>query len=246
MRQEEQQTMQAKHIISLAFCLLTSIASFAQVGEHRNDFSVGFTAGYSMNKMDFQPSIKQTMKGSPMIGFATRYICEKYFTAICGVQLEVQLNNLGWKELIEDGSGNTYKRDLYFVEIPVLMQMGWGRERRGLKFIFEAGPQLGMYMFGKEHRGGGEWNIDARPNGVTYQYGKDPDNRLDYGITAGIGLEFSSPAGHFQLQGRYYYGLGDIYDNSKRGDFGRSANQTVYAKLTYLFDLARTKNTNIK
>ena len=27
-----------------------------------------------------------------------------------------------------------------FIEMPVLMQMGWGRERRGFKFIFEAGP----------------------------------------------------------------------------------------------------------
>lgn len=237
--------MQIKHIISLAFALLTSLAAFSQVGEPRNDFSIGFTGGYTLNKMDFQPAIKQTMKGSPMIGFATRYICEKYFTAICGVQLEVQLNNLGWEELIEDGSGNIYKRDWYFVEVPILMQMGWGRERKGFKFLFEAGPQLGMYMFGEEHRGG-EWNTANRPNGVVYQYGKDPDNRFDYGIAAGMGVEFSSPIGHFQLQGRYYYGLGDIFDNSKRGDFGRSANQTIYAKLTYLFDIVRTKNSSIK
>lgn len=237
--------MQIKHIISLAFALLTSLASFSQVGEPRNEFSIGFTGGYTLNKMDFQPAIKQMMKGAPMIGFATRYICEKYFTAICGVQLEVQLNNLGWEELIEDGSGNTYKRDWYFVEVPILMQMGWGRERKGFKFLFEAGPQLGMYMFGEEHRGG-EWNTANRPNGVVYQYGKDPDNRFDYGIAAGMGVEFSSPIGHFQLQGRYYYGLGDIFDNSKRGDFGRSANQTIYAKLTYLFDIVRTKNSSIK
>lgn len=236
-----------RHIILFAFILLLlPLACLAQVGEPRSDFSIGFTGGCTMNRMDFQPKIKQTLKASPMIGFATRYICEKYFTAICGVQLEVQLNNLGWKELIEDGSGNTYSRDWCFVEVPILMQMGWGRERRGFKFIFEAGPQLGMYLFGKEHYGGGEWDITRRPNNVTYQYGKDPDNSFDYGITAGMGLEFSSPIGHFQLQGRYYYGLGDIFDNSKRGKFGRSANQTISAKLTYLFDIVRTKNDRIK
>lgn len=237
--------MQAKHIIPLALATLTTIATHAQVGEPRNDLAIGFTGGYTMNKMDYQPSIKQTLKGAPMIGFATRYICEKYFTAICGVQLEAQLNNLGWKELIEDGTGNTYSRDWYFVEVPLLMQMGWGRERRGCKFIFEAGPQIGFYLFGTEHRGG-EWDDTHRPNNVTAQYGKEPDNRFDYGITAGIGIEFSSPVGHFMLQGRYYYGLGDIFDNSKRGDFGRSANQTISAKLTYLFDIVRTKNDAIK
>ena len=125
--------------------------TFAQVGEHRHDLSIGFTGGYTMNTMDFVPKIKQTQKGSPMIGFASRYVCEKYFTTICAVELEVLYNNLGWKEVIEDGSGNTYKRDWHFIEMPILMQMEWGRERRGLKFIFEAGPQVGFYLSGKEH-----------------------------------------------------------------------------------------------
>lgn len=227
-----------------AFAFSASVS--AQVGEHRNDFSVGFMGGYTMNKMDFMPRIKQSMKGAPMVGFAARYICEKYFSTVCGVELELQYNNLGWQEVIEDGTENTYSRDWYFVEIPVLMQMGWGRERRGLKFLFEAGPQFGLYISGEEHKGGNPWNPSARPNGVNYQYGKDPDNKFDYGIAAGVGLEFSSPIGHFLLQGRYYYGLGDIYDNSKRGDFGRSANQTLQVKLTYLFDIVRTKNDNIK
>lgn len=235
-----------RYSLLLFLCLSAFLGGAAQVGEHRNDFSVGVMGGYTFNKMDFQPTIKQTQKGSPMFGFAARYICEKYFTAICGVELEVQYNNLGWKEVIEDGSNNTYKRDWHFVEIPVLMQMGWGRERRGLKFVFEAGPQVGFYLSGKEHRGGDVWDTSSRPNNVTYQYGKDPDNRVDYGIAFGAGIEFSSPIGHMLLQGRYYYGLGDIYDNSKRGDFGRSANQTMMVKMTYLFDIVRTKNDNIK
>ena len=217
----------------------------AQVGEHRHDFSIGFMGGYTMNKMDFVPKIKQSQKGSVMFGFS-RYVCEKYFTTICAVELELQYNNLGWKEVIEDGSDNTYKRDWYFIEMPILMQMGWGRERKGLKFLFEAGPQVGLYLSGKEHRGGAEWNTSNRPNGVVYQYGKDPDRKFDYGIAAGLGLEFSSPVGHFLLQGRYYYGLSDMFDNSKRGDFGRSANQTVLVKMTYLFDIIRTKGDNIK
>lgn len=233
-------------ILSICAFLAALVAmppcAHAQVGEHRNDLSIGFTGGYTMNTMDFKPVIKQRSKGAPMFGFSSRYVCEKYFTTICAVELEVMYNNLGWEEVIEDGSENTYKRDWHFIEMPVLMQLGWGRERRGLKFIFEAGPQVGLYLSGKEHKGGaGPWDTSNRPNGVIYQYGKDPDHRFDYGIAAGLGVEFSSPIGHILLQGRYYYGLGDIYDNSKRGDFSRSANQTIYVKMTYLFDLIRTK-----
>lgn len=226
--------------LSLFAC---SLLANAQVGEYRNDFSVGVTGGYTLNQMDFNPRIRQTLKGSPMMGFAARYVCEKYFSTICGVLVEANYCNLGWQEDIEDGSNNTYVRDLNFVQVPMLMQMGWGRERRGFKFIFEAGPQLGFYLNGKEHRGGDTWNPIYRPGGVVEQYGKEPENSFDYGIAGGAGLEVSTPIGHFLIQGRYYYGLGDIFDNSKKGDFGRSANQTISVKMTYLIDLVRTKGT---
>lgn len=222
------------------WCVLPG-SVMAQIGEHRSDFSVGVSAGYSMNKMDFQPSIKQAYKGSPTFGFSMRYVCEKYFSTICAVQIEANYASLGWKEVIEDGTLNTYSRSLSYVQIPLLMQMGWGREHRGMKFLFEAGPQIGLYLGGTENRGGSEWDTSHRPNNVTHQYGKDPDNVFDYGITAGLGLELSTGIGHFLLEGRYYYGLGDVFDNSKKGFFGRSANQTIVAKLTYLFDLTKTK-----
>jgi hypothetical protein len=52
--------------------------------------------------------------------------------------------------------------------------------------------------------------------------------------------------GHFILEGRYYYGLGDIYGNSKSDYFGRSNFGQIVIKMTYLFDLIRTKNDKIK
>lgn len=230
-------------VSALAFAMFC-VASFnavAQVGERRNDFAVGVSGGYLMNKMNFDPTIKQKQKGATTFGFSARYVCEKYFSSICAVQLELNLSNLGWEEVIEDGSLNTYSRDLSYVQVPMLMQMGWGRERRGLKFLFEAGPQIGFCIGSKENKGGETWDTSNRPNGVTYQYGKDPDNKFDYGITAGLGLELSTGIGHFLLDGRYYYGLGDVFDNSKKGDFSRSASQTITVKLTYLFDIVKTK-----
>lgn len=227
-----------------ALALVPCVAN-AQVGEHRNDFAIGGSIGYTMNTVSFVPAIKLSQKGDMMFGFAARYICEKYFTAICGVQAEVNMWNLGWSEIIEDGSNNTYKRNLTYVQIPLLMQMGWGRERRGMKFVFEAGPQLGYYLGGSQEKGGA-WDISHRPNNVVAQYDSDPYNKLDYGISAGLGAELSTGIGHFIVSGRYYYGLSDIFDNSKKGDFSRSANATLCAKITYLFDIVKTNNPAIK
>ena len=230
-----------RRLLSL-MCMAATLAATAQVGERRTDFTIGATAGYTLNRRNFQPKIKQKSLGSPMLGFAARYICEKYFTCIAGIQAELNYNNLGWQEVIEDGSGNTYSRDLHYLEIPIMMQMGWGRELRGLKFVFMAGPQIGFCIGSTEHQGGEPWDTSRRPQNVTHQYGKELDRNFDYGIAAGLGLELSTAIGHFLLEGRYYYGLGDAFDSSKRGYFGRSANQTIYAKLTYLCDIVKTKN----
>lgn len=231
-------------IIRYIVCTILTAATLhakAQVGDHRNDFAIGGSAGMTMTRMDFTPTIKQQYKSAPTFGFTARYICEKYFTTICGVQIELNFANLGWKELIEDGSGNTYSRDLTYIQIPMLMQMGWGYEQRGCKFVIEAGPQLGVNLGSTEHRRGTTWDVSNRPNNVTAQYGLDVDHRIDYGITAGLGLELSTPAGHFILGGRYYFGLGDVFDNSKSGHFSRSAHQTIGAKLTYIVDIIKTK-----
>jgi hypothetical protein len=73
------------------------------------------------------------------------------------------------------------------------------------------------------------------------------ERKVDYGIAAGAGIEFSiNNVGHFMLEGRYYYGLGDIFGNSKRDYFGRSNLTNIVIKMTYLFDIHRSKNPKIK
>ena len=74
------------------------------------------------------------------------------------------------------------------------------------------------------------------------------ENKFDYGIAAGLGVELSlKHVGHFLLEGRYYYGLGNIYGDTKRDYFGKSNNSSIIVKLTYLFDLNRgRKNWRLK
>ena len=65
--------------------------------------------------------------------------------------------------------------------------------------------------------------------------------------SAALGLEFSHPkVGHFLIEGRYYYGLGDLYGNSKRDYFARSNLSNIVIKLSYLFDINKTINPKIK
>ena len=80
-----------------------------------------------------------------------------------------------------------------------------------------------------------------RANGVVAQYGKSIENRLDYGIVAGLGGEFTTKVGHFIVDARYYYGLSDLFHNAKKDPFSKSANNTLMLKFTYLMDFPRHK-----
>lgn len=221
--------------------LLPTLAS-AQVGEARNDLAIGVNGGYVMNQVSFNPTIKQTMHPGMTCGATVRYTCEKYFSAICAVQAELNYTQLGWKEKIED-SDDTYQRDINYIQLPLFARMAWGREQRGLQFFFMLGPQFNFYLSDNDKRGG-EWSaktLATRPNNVTAQYDLEVQNKFEYGLSGGLGVELSTAIGHFQLEGRYYYALSDMFSNGKKDPFGRSANGAIIIKATYLMDLLRTK-----
>jgi len=234
--------MKSVRILFLLLLLLPLASAHAQVGEYRNDITFGVTGGYVMNRVSFNPTVKKTWKEGESVGLTFRYTCEKYFSAICAIQAELNYANMGWKEDIEpEYSTDTYYRDMRYIQLPIFARLSWGREYNGLLFGFMIGPQI-SYCFDETEHYSSPWEGQKRPNNVTAQYGKAVENRFEYGLTGGLSLELSTKrAGRFILEGKYYYGLSDIFGNSKRDPFGRSANGAIIISAGYLFDLVRTK-----
>lgn len=220
--------------------ILITANGFAQVGELRDNLAVGFNGGYNLSSVDFSPTIKQGLQPGLTGGFSLRYTTEKYFSLICAAQLEVNFAQRGWNEMIEDGTNNTYRRTTNYVEIPFFAHIGWGEEERGLQFFVNAGPQIGLFLSDEEHYGFTNekpWNPSYRPNGINSQYGKEVENSLEYGIAGGVGMELKTAIGNFIVEGRYFFGLSDMFGNSKSDPFGRSANTTITIKISYLIDI---------
>lgn len=234
--------MKLRHLIQLVALFFCVSQIRAQVGEHRNDFAIGVNGGYVLNKIAFNPTIKQSFHGGTTFGVTARYTCEKYFQVYCALQAEINYASLGWKELIET-SDDTYSRDMNYIQIPMFARLAMGRERGGFQGFLLLGPQIGFCFSEKSHKSGA-WNdytLSMRPNGIIKQYDLDVENRFEYGIAGGLGGEFSTKSGHrFAIEGRYFYGLSDIFGNSKKDPFGRSNNGAIYAKVSYLFDLIKT------
>ncbi|MBR4920194.1 MAG: PorT family protein [Prevotella sp.] len=237
------------------------LLSFAQVGEYRTDFAVGVNGGYMLSNVGFQPSVPQKMLGGFTGGITLRYTCEKYFKSICAIVAEVNIAQTGWKEKILDSKNEPvyytddasdalrYERHATYLQIPLLARMGWGRERRGVQGFIQVGPQIGIYMNESTTTNivAGKATVTPRTSNIVAQELMPIEKKFDYGITGGAGVEFSIPnAGHILLEGRYYYGLGNIYGNTKSDYFGKSNYGQIVIKMSYLFDIVKTKNDKIK
>lgn len=240
-----------KHLLFIVFFLALPWSLFAQIGEHRNTLSVGPTAGWNITNIKFTPKVEQKGLSGFSGGVALRYTVEKYFSTICSIQLELNYAQMGWKEDIKDinnnpvinattGSAENYSRTINYIQVPFLAHLAWGKEKKGLNFFVNAGPQLGAYISEstKSNFDFDKRNTADRVSSVVAQDTMKVEKKFDYGIAAGLGVEYSIPkVGHFLLEGRYYYGLGNIYGDSKRDYFASSNYQTISIRLTYLFDL---------
>ncbi len=111
-------------ILLILFCLPV----MAQVGEPRSNFSIGVNGGVNLNSVSFTPTIKQGSLTGITGGLTARYISEKYFAMICGIQMELNYSQHGWKERYDD-STDSYSRMLWSLEAAV---KSWNRPAAGL------------------------------------------------------------------------------------------------------------------
>lgn len=244
-----------KYLTLIVLFLTLPVAVSAQIGEHRNDLTIGVTGGYVMSNVRFTPKVPQGYHGGMTGGLAFRYVCEKYFKTIASVYAEINYSQLGWKEDIldrdnqpvingETGLAEAYSRTINYIQVPVMAHLAWGREYKGLSFFLNLGPQFGIYMSEstKSNFDFDKRNTSDRASLVVAQDTMAVENKFDYGIAVGLGAEYSIPkAGHILLEGRYYYGLGNLYGDTKRDFFGSSNFGNIVIKLTYLFDITKTK-----
>ena len=223
--------MKAVFLFVVSF-LVIPFRSFGQVGDTRDQIAIGVNAGLALNKVGFDPSIKQNYHLGPQLGLTLRFTNERYYKILCALQVELNYSILGWKENIIDASTNPlpdrYQRHQHYLQLPLLARLGFGKEAKGLMGFVVAGPQIAYLLTEKELRSdiwtlGNDGNPD-RPHNMYQQYGLKTDNKLDYGITAGAGLEWHLSKGHLMLEGRYYYGLRDLFKNGKKDIFNRSNN----------------------
>ena len=223
--------------IFLAFALLTAWLIPASAQRHYvPHVHVGAHAGVSLSQVSFFPSVKEAMLTGMQFGLSFRYAEERHV----GLLAELNIEQRGWKENFEEDNDKfAYSRRTTYVQLPVMTHIFFGS--RKVKCFFNLGPQVGYMIsdgitanFDYEHPDDvKDFPGEYRP---TAQMAMKIKNRFDYGIAGGLGMELVVAKKHsILLEGRYYYGLGNLFPSSKADEFSASRGNSIVVTLGYMF-----------
>ena len=225
----------AKYFIALLLCFVLVPHIGAQT-HYDAQISMGGKAGATLSRVNFNPTVPQTMIPGIMAGATFRYLEERHF----GIIAELNVEQRGWKEKFE-GYDYSYQRSLTYIQLPVMTHIFFGS--RHFHGFFNAGPEVG-FMIASGTKSNFDYahfeSIEGFPsaNRSTDQFVMKIKNRFDYGISAGLGMEWIKDRHHsFTLEGRFYYGLNDVFSNHKTDVFSSSNSMSIMVSLGYFYRL---------
>lgn len=222
-----------KKILYSILLLFIGVASAKAQTHFASRVDLGVRGGVTFSEVMFNPSITQTFGMGQTYGLSFRYSEENHF----GLIAEVNVVQRGWAEKFED-LPYKYHRTINYVEVPIMSHIYFGR--RG-KFFINAGPEIAYYLgdkissnFDYENPGSlpGFNDKDRRYDQLAMQVSQ----KLDFGIVAGIGGEFSiNRKNSIAVEARVYYGIGNVMPSGRQDTFSISNQLSIAATAQYWF-----------
>lgn len=221
-----------KSILSLLpAALLLCVGNLAAQTHYSSNIALGVKGGVNFSRVEFTPSVAQSMIAGGNAGITFRYIEENHF----GFIIEANWEQRGWKEDFEDKPFN-YERTLNYIQVPFLAHIYFGRRGR---FFINAGPSVSFFLgestksnFDYAHAG----SVPNFPVHTSYQYAMPVHQKVDYGISGGIGGEFSiNRRNSIYLDARFYFGLGNVLKSGRAETLRGSNPMTISISAGYWF-----------
>lgn len=250
--------MRATKIISSA--LLSVSLVFTSMAQERRNFeqevAVGVSGGVNMSQVRFlhNNTSYTSMIGDQSLlnhrgmtaGVNALYIAQNHF----GVFLECNVTKKGWCEQFRARNGQTerlvgkeevdfngvdLKRDLTYIDIPLLAHIYFGRKARA---YVDFGPEFSFMINEKDKTVVTELQRqtltkrDPRVN---------PDietSKYDLSLCAAVGFDLHLEKVHPMLEIRWNYGTHDLYEVGKKELFQRASTQNLALVLKFMMPVA--------
>lgn len=224
-----------KKFITILFfiCGLSGIANAQTL--YKSHIHVGAKAGATLSSIVFSPEVEQKMTSGFVGGVSFRYAEERHV----GLLAELNVAQRGWSEAFDDGLPFKYNRTLTYIQLPLMTHIFFGWQR--FKININLGPEI-SYMVGSSIKSNFDYSNVTSVQDFPLQYRMTEQltmpiqNKFDYGITGGVGCEFKLNRTHsVALEGRYYFGLGNIYNAAKKDVFDASRHSSILITLGYYY-----------
>lgn len=220
--------------VLLLLALLLPVRLAAQ-RTYSPNLSFGAKAGATLSCMSFSPKVDQSMLAGFTFGGVVRYTEEKHV----GIIAELNVSQRGWQESYEPGDDFSYKRTFTYLQLPVMTHIFFGPKR--FRMFINLGPEIGIMLGSKISADFDYRNIASVPNYPggyrrTAQLDMDVKNRFDYGIAAGLGGEYRiTPKQSVLVEGRFYYGLGNVFPSARTDYFSASRGMSIEITAGWMF-----------
>jgi hypothetical protein len=188
------------------------VVATTSVQAQENKWSVGLKGGPTLpSVISSNNTLLRTNFGSDPIlrytgGLAVQYLTEKNF----GLQVEFNYTQRGWEErpgTDQQANPRFYRVDLDYAEVPILAHGYFGK--RNLRIFLNMGVYLAYLLSSQAER-----VAITDDSEITIFYEERFQNKVDFGVRGGGGVEIVTKVGMFQAEGSYSFGLNSIMDKN--------------------------------
>ena len=193
--------------------LLLAVVAFA--GSAHAQVRPGLKMGYNASGVMAEyrgsetPENLKKIAGDPrnfnmISGFQAGMIVDCPINKTLAIQPGARFAMQGFSDKYTSDTYNIRRFSLFYLQIPVNVQYRLEIAEE-TNLLFQAGPYGEIGLFGRQmwHRKGKSQELDDRQKKKTFGKGNDFQNAFNYGIGAGVGIEFY----RFQLMVGYDFGL---------------------------------------
>ncbi|BDD07626.1 hypothetical protein FUAX_00580 [Fulvitalea axinellae] len=229
-----------RKLLALKILLITAL-TFCLAGNSYSQTFVGVRAGggasqllnnllNSFSKPDFYST---TFTYGAIGGVMFRHVAEPHL----GFQAEINYLQRGFKQQLPEAiqNGEYIEAEYDYIQVPIMASIYALQGKT--KVFFNVGPYLAFGISGTETVFQVE-NFEKKSSKTTdIDFGSEDFDAFDYGLEAGLGLERRFEFGILQVEGRFTWGMGNIYNADKPYYPDHTQNMTLGLTVNYLFQL---------
>lgn len=196
-----------KKKILIALCLFGIVTTNAQENDSKkSNATFGVKGGVNFTNL----YIDEVDDANMLVSFNAGMFVELPLSQGVAIVPEINFSRKG-SEVQNTILGETYKSKfkLSYLEIPVLLKLNLTEN-----FNLHAGPYFAYLLDAKT-----DVVDESGDNVTTFTYDTDDFNKLDYGLSAGLGFDFDA----ISIGARYNYGLNEIDKNNNLNGAKNSA-----------------------